>query len=447
MKKTFLLSALSLVLITSSFAVKVQAADVPELYVGAAAVDVTPPIGTPLGGYGSIVRRMPGLLDWLNQYPYANFFAPSLGSLDPIRSKAVILKNSQRMTVFISLDVVGVTADLHDTLVAKLKPLGFDDVFVSAIHTHSGPGALSKSWVWEILAMDSFNQTVYNGFIAGVMESVQKAYAALEPADLYASSFMAPNLHANRRGHPGHMDNKANLLLAKARDGRWIGGIANYAIHGTILDETNRLFSSDAPGGIERALESALSLDIDQKHPTIAFINGAEGDVAPAYVSGAAGILQTGQEFAALAMASLTTARKIPPEWKVQQITTKLPMARVNLGKCGFDIGKDEVNMNLYIGAHALPRMALLSQIEIGDIFMMTWPGEPTTTSGQMTRDIATAHGKKDVWILGLTNGHMGYFVTPAEWTEGGYEPCVNLNGPTAVGKIVSAHGTILDTL
>jgi len=77
---------------------------------------------------------------------------------------------------------------------------------------------------------------------------------------------------------------------------------------------------------------------------------------------------------------------------------------------------------------------------------MMTWPGEATTDLGFQLRDRAAAAGYADAWNLGLTNGYMGYFVTPEEFAVGGYEVCVAYHGSKAGVKLLEAHQALLDS-
>ena len=416
-----------------------------EFQAGAASYDITPPIGTPLGGTGGFPRRYRYLVDWFGQHPYANFFTPSQGVHDPLHSKALILKNSKSSIVFISLDLVGITSELYEKLNADLKKSGeFDEVIISATHTHSGSGALSTSWLWEILAMDQFNQTIYDEFIRGVKKSIELARERLEPAILESGSFDVEEIHHNRRDRPGHMDNRANLLLAKTPDGkRTIGGIVNYAIHGMAMGGNGFLFSADVSGGIERHLEALLSGTSGGLKPTMLFVNGAEGDVTTSF-GGTEGIEKSGKIFASKASGILSVMKRIQPEWKVRKLAVKMPKARLNLGVCGTQIGKKPLNLNLYIGSKAAPRIATIWQIQLGDIKIMTFPGEPTTDIGEAARALATANGDRDVWIFGLTNGHLAYLVTPEEYKQGGIEGCSALHGPQAATVLLRAHDSLL---
>src|SRR5438067_2151118 len=117
-----------------------------QLLVGIAAVDLQLPNGVPLAGYGSGARRIVPLV---HGYPYATYFKPAHGNLDPIRVKAMVLQREHGQLLFMSFDLAAVTNEMYEGLVERLRPLGFhrDDIFISATHTHSGPGTLSDRWL------------------------------------------------------------------------------------------------------------------------------------------------------------------------------------------------------------------------------------------------------------------------------------------------------------
>jgi len=423
-----------------------QQGDPAELYAGAAAVDITPPIGTPLGGTGGFPRRWKYIFDWFGQHPYADMFTPSVGINDPVFSRALVLKNHNSTILFLSLDLVGVTSELYDTLKKDLTKLGFDEVIISATHTHSDSGALSKSWVWEDLAMDKFNQTVYDLFMAGVMKSIELAYSQLEPAELYAGSFDLAEIHMNRRHHPGHMDNKANLLIARSPSNhRAIGGIVNYAIHGMAMGGDGLLFSADVLGGIERHMEDLLGSENDLKKPTMLFVNGAEGDVTTVY-GGSSGVEKAATIFAEHAAPVIPTMRKIDSNWKIRSMVVPMPKGRVDMVPCDVKIGGAPLKLKIYLPKKPVPRVASIWQLQMGDIKIMTFPGEPTTYIGDAAKALAQAQGDKDIWIFGLTNGHMGYFVTPDEYVEGGIESCTALHGPQAAVTLLNAHQSLMQS-
>lgn len=411
-----------------------------NLHVGISANEITPRVEEqiPLGGYGSKERR--NLSFRLFKYPFIRFFRVAQGSLDPIRVKTMYLQNDQSKLLFISLDVIGVTKDMRNDLIARLKPLGIkaEEVIISGTHTHAGPGALSKNFFWQVFAMDRFQKKYYNRFLDQVTTAVTESIAKIQPAELWTLSFPTQELVRNRRGADRPLDPTANFLMARGLDGEWLGGIVNYAVHGTSLGAGNLFFSADTPGAIERNIEKLLETENGSvrlsNSPKMLFINGAEGDVSPNHNPHT----RMGEEFAEQTLQHWHSLKPLDPQWKVIQKQITLNKPKIQLKKCvdkkwmpkGFKIG-----LRKFVSSNTL-----INQVRFGSLWFLTWPGEPTTELGINLRAQATLDGATDAWVFGLTNDHLGYFTTPEEFKIGGYEACVNFFGETGGDLILKEH-------
>jgi hypothetical protein len=112
-------------------------------------------IGLPLAGYGSPMRRLKPV-DFKNNFRNCFFFKPSTGFHTPIRSKTMILEYHEKRIAFISVDVIGVEYDFINDLSRLLaeQGIGRENLVVSATHTHSGPGTLSRHLPLELVAVN-----------------------------------------------------------------------------------------------------------------------------------------------------------------------------------------------------------------------------------------------------------------------------------------------------
>lgn len=428
------LFALCLLISTSS----VFASD--DVFVGVASKIVTPPIGVPLAGYGGRHTLPP---DIFNKHPYAFWLRASTGVHDPIRSKAMIVQFGSKKVLFLSLDVVGATVDFYEEVSKAARLLNIEDVVVSATHTHSGPGAMSRSWFWKIIATDRFIKPVRDMFLYGVIKSVEEAAANLKPATLYTNTFETDGLQRNRRKRTGYFDPLAHLFLAKSdQDGSWLGGFVNFAVHATALGSDNQLYSADISGVIESTVSELLATNSNQK-PMIMHINGAEGDISPT-VDGFEGMEEFRKQFNSQVAPHLANLRRIEPSFKIKTLQVKLPKGRLKLKLCKM-IGFLGNKISIGLSEKAAPTRAHLSLIQIGDITMATWPGEPTTEMGFKLKSIANSFDKNNFWNLGLSNGYMGYFVSHAEYQAGGYESCSNYHSPAGSEQIVDSYQAMLE--
>ena len=411
-----------------------------ELQVGIATLDITPGEEDliPLGGYGSMERRNYPFR-FFSRKPYLRSFRVSQGVLDPIRAKAMYVKRGEKKLLFVSLDVIGVTKGMHKDLIAKLSEERFasSEVIVSGTHTHSGPGALSNNHFWEWVAMDRFQKAYYSLFLSQVVTTVRTAIASMQPADLHTLSFETNHLQNNRRGNDRPLYRRANLLLAETKSGEWMGGLVNYAVHGTSLGPENLLFSSDVPGAIEKGLTDLLAekngFVRTLKTSDFIFINGAEGDVSPAMEYRA-----LGEEFAKQTNDHWQNMKPLAPEWTSVQKEINMGKPKIEVSRC---VDNKWIPKTLNIGIKKfISSKTFITQVHFGNLWFMTWPGEATTELGTRLISAAQEAGAEDAWVLGLSNDHLAYFTTKEEFAVGGYETCVNFFGATGGTKVIEAH-------
>jgi neutral ceramidase len=413
--------------------------------IGVSEADLTPEMKVPLGGYGSAARR-----NWPFQLfktrPFLRLFKSAQGSLDLIRAKVMTLNKDDQRIVWISLDVVGAPAEIHAALSLKLAPLGIksEHLFISATHTHSGPGALSKNHFWQVFAMDRFQNDFYQFFIEKIVSAVKEAIASETSARLYSHRFKADGLTHSRRASGSEIDREVTTLLARSDDGRWLGGIVNFAIHGVCLDDDNLFFSSDAPGSIERNVEDYLVNQnpfFSSKKPTVLLINGAEGDISPDHY-GKEGMERIGNDFIAILGENWNSTEEINTEIKVKKVEVNLGTPKVLISKC-----VDKKWIPKWFGLRIrryINSTTTLSQIRLGQMLFVTWPGEPTSALGLELKNYIYQRGYDRAVVMGLTNDHLAYFTTPEEYLAGGYETCVNFFGADGGKKILETHKDII---
>src|SRR5713101_4790230 len=111
-----------------SFLIETSRAD--DLRAGAAKVDITPPIGFPMWGYG------------------ARHDAGSTGVLDPLQARALVLAVGSEKIALVSLDLGRApTRQSTQAIRAKVKEaVGIEHIFLCASHTHHGPVLELDDW-------------------------------------------------------------------------------------------------------------------------------------------------------------------------------------------------------------------------------------------------------------------------------------------------------------
>jgi hypothetical protein len=413
-----------------------------QLQAGAAVAKLLLPEGVPLAGYSG--RRAP-IPDVLGQHEYAHYFPPCAGTRDgeEIRAKAVVLERGGARLVFVSLDTVGVDAALRQAILDQLAlpplSLAANDVMISATHTHSGPGALTANHFLEYAATDQAHPAFRASFAAQVAALVASAASGLHPAELLHWTADAPGLHKNRSRDPSHGDHRLSLLALRSKaSATWIGALVNFAVHGTAHREGNDRLSADFPGAMERAFAKAMGV----AGLPVLFLNGAEGDVIP--TSKPATMQADLDAFASAQWSAWASAPPAPLpdlEWKVASLDVPLGRPFMYLRselepfQDLFPFSRLGIELETYF-----PTAGRIWSIALSGLRFLTIPGEPTTDVGLELRAAAQEIGISSVWILGLTNDHIGYFTSRADWKLAAYESGSSVYGAYGSRRLVNGH-------
>jgi hypothetical protein len=427
-------------------------AQTEQLLVGLAGIDMEPKVGIPLAGYGSSKRRLPEVIDWRNRHSESVLFRPSEGIHSPIRAKSMVLKRGERYLVFISLDTIGLEDAFLKDIAKGLKKYGIEekDILATATHTHGGPGTLSRRLPLELVAVDFFKRKNYDHILSKVLQNVEEALSNLEPAMLYKTSALIEDVQKNkfRKKEENHFDNKASFLVAKSlRNNQWLGGIVNFAIHGGTMPIEILHYSSDINGAIEKELEKLLAVKngMSEKAPVFLFMNGAEGDVGSKGDRGVAIIDELAKLFIAQSAPALNNLRPVSPEFFITKKKVYLGLPGKGLGKCADGMFKQlpgHIKVNIW---PYLPSYSFISLAQVGDITILSWPGEPSTQLGYNLKELARLKGATDPWIFALANDYATYFTTKDEFYEGEYDSCSSFYDYKGGQRILKAHSKLLE--
>lgn len=424
-----------------------------QLLVGISGLDMKPKIGIPLAGYGDKDRRLKDFVDWRMQYSESTLFKPSVGVHSPIRSKVMVLQKGTEKLVFISLDTVGVEDRFIKELARRVKYLGIKErnLVVSATHTHGGPGTLSTRIPLMAVAVDLYKHENYLHIVNKVTESIEQAVASLRPAQLYKSKAAITGVQKNkwRDGRPDHFDNRASFLLARdLATGEMMGGLVNFSIHGGTMPIPLLLYSSDVNGAIEKEIENHLAQNnpLSLQSPVMLFMNGAEGDVDGNSERSVENVTLLAQEFIRDAAQALVPESLTPVDGSIsstkKRIYIGIPKLQLHDCQDGF-LG----NLPAWIKPSIyplLPAYSYISQVKVGDITYLTWPGEASTQLGYDLQAVAMERGATDPIVLGLVNDYMTYFTTKSEYAEKEYDSCSSFYGWKGGKRIIEAHKKLL---
>lgn len=419
-----------------------------QLFVGVSSLDMELPLNIPLAGYGSKERRVSGFYDWRNRYPGGQLFKTPEAQHSPIRSKVMLLQKGGEFLVFISLDTIGVEHRFIKKLAKELKTFGIKEhqLIVSATHTHGGPGTLSKRLPLQLVAVDLYSKKNFELVLSKVVASVTEAFSNMVPAELYHHEAIIEGVQKNkwRREDEEHFDKKASFILAKnLYHGGWMGGVIHFSIHGGTMPIGLMEYSSDINGAIEMQMENYfMSIQPQLGRPAFVFLNGAEGDVGGYGERSVENLNQQAENFLISAKRSFeaSSPRKLASDFSVKKKKIFVGFPGVPMKKCqaalfnGLPFG---FRLNIF---PLLPAQSYISQATVGDLLIMTWPGEPSTQLGYDLQAEAAKKGYARSLVVGLANDYMTYFTTKSEYQEAAYDSCSSYYGWKGGERIIKAH-------
>jgi hypothetical protein len=265
------MAAVFLGLCLSITAARAEAAESQDLLrAGTAKVDITPEEPVKMAGYAGRT----GL---------------SKDVHDPLSARVLAFENGGKRLVLVSTDLIGFysgTADpLRNAILGelKLKPC---ELFLSAIHTHSGP-----SLTLDKKKGHANNLEYTTNLETTLVELIRKALDSMNPVQIGVGTGYCP-IGSNRRElrisgngdssirlgrNPYGPTDKEVLVMKVAKpDGTVVAAAFDYATHATCLGGKNYTISGDVLGLAEQFVEKILGGDMIA--PAFA---GASGNIDP----------------------------------------------------------------------------------------------------------------------------------------------------------------------
>lgn len=244
---------------------------------GFAKVEITPPPGVELAGFGPFLRRR------------------ATATRSPIWARAVAVDDGDRRWVLASCDLLGVDAATVEAVVDRVAgehSLPRAGICVHATHNHSGPGTLPDFIGWGQV------DGLYYALLADrIAAACIRAIDALRVVSVSVASAPLPGFAYNRvlsdppaldtaieagvvaPEHPDAVD--ANVEVVRFDDDSGLAGLlAYYSCHPVICCEQTSEIHGDFAG------EAMARLEQERPGATAVFLQGSMGDIDPIYAHG-----------------------------------------------------------------------------------------------------------------------------------------------------------------
>lgn len=402
------------------------------LTAGTARIDVTPPVGTAMGGYAARDHGAEGIHD-------------------PLFAKALALSDGTTTLLLLTCDIISFNYRFTDPLRAHIEaitgvPAG--NILVSNSHTHSGP------LTWGVLGEDQVDAEYMDVLGRKLVSIAQMAVAQMRPATVgfarrevrvgYNRRAMAPDEPLMGVPLRGPLAPVVDVMAVRDEVGRFRAAWFCHAAHAVVLGGDNYLLSADYPGPAQAAVEAI--------HPgcTAMFAQGCCGDINAVrgqpgtfeevrsrghLLGGAviaaleeAGPLDDATLAAATGRLELPLQDPPPPEVLEAQLAELRP-ARAQAEAAGDRVQeqilrwrirrREEMVELARAGAKDLTRRFDVTALRIGPAAIVGLPGEVLVEyAGWIERDSPFT----PTIVPAYTNGMVGYVATASAIARGGYE-------------------------
>lgn len=245
------------------------------LRAGYGVVDITPPPGVDLTGFGA--RE-----------------GPCIGTLDPLQARALVFEDARaRRVALITCDLIGLGRHLVARVrrrVAEVAGIPAEGQLFNCSHTHAGPetGVLTTIGVPDPAYLAALEERL----VAVLAEAATALFPVrLRLASTAVEDGLAINRVFRRIGQPERYDRQLTVVRIEREPppaagappkgtppkgaGRPLATVIAFACHAVTLGATERHASADFVAPLRRDLEAAGS-------GPVLFVNGCGGDVNPA---------------------------------------------------------------------------------------------------------------------------------------------------------------------
>jgi len=463
-----------------------------SLQGGTARIDITPEGAVSMGGYGQRAGQV------------------SQGVHDPLSTKALFLTDGTTRLLFLTADLVSIPNSLYARVLAGLTAAGVadaDGICLSASHTHSGPD------VEDSLIVAAPTRKYLDCLAQALIKVGQEAATDPVPVRLKLGCGQVDFLVNRRQpGGDGPVDQRVLVVGVERKEGAPLAVLFGVGCHAVCLGHDNLLISADYPGYAQRRIErnlpgcTALFVNLTEGNvipstrpwydslDTRGYQGGAFEDaekighaladdvlrcLAASYSETQDRLQATGRSFTVrpalhelshpAAWSRLLACRRIIleslPGFRKASLFNLKPVftlwrdaSRVVIER---DLSETEMRrlmsavseflmmaMRLTNPAIRKPIPLPVQVIRLNEFRLLTLPGEALVEVGRDWQARNHPH-EQDAFVIGLSNGFMGYLPHPDNFLEPGaefkYETIMNALEPYSVRQALDQAGEMLN--
>lgn len=395
-------------------------------------IDITPPIGVMMAGYG--VRQ-----------------EANRGIHDPLKAQVLQIKSGDDSVLIITLDLLAVQTQFSDELRAAISHatgIPRNHILLACSHTHSGPQGFNLDDAIFAEKRDDALQEITLRKISG---ACRWAGTLLQPAKLSLGFSRGDGVGLNRNDPlAGASDQQVSVLRVDDLNGKPLAILYNYGCHPTVMGADNLLISADYPGAARVILQGVFPGAV------IHFTNSAAGDVSTRFTRRSATfeeVERIGQIMAGAVLQAMNNAdafeadyvsghlervdlplKVFPSVDEIKGISQSLKEELARMRAAQAPAAEMRKLVTKAEGAEILLQQseqyagkvelqAELQRIRVGPLTLIGVPGEPFSRT---FLDIKEQTKPAQVMLIGYANDCKGYFPETAPGLPSTYENYVS---------------------
>lgn len=386
---------------------------------------------------------------------YAMRTGKSIGVLDELYCRTLVLKLKEEIFVWITLDLCRLEPEITDyarRVISAKYQVPMEQVIISTIHTHSGPDISFENEGEDRNRRKAvYREYCLSQVYASVDECFDRGFLEVTPYMVHGT---IEGVYGNRNYKDKPSDKDINMILFR-NSNHVVAGIFQFTCHPTVLGIHNMKISSDLLGNLGKALD-------EKYHSVFLTMQGACGDMGNRqYRQGndekelwrvRDEIMKQIDGFAdkevPMQLESLqvkTLAYRIHQTYDPEAIRRQIEEDQKKLDAA---VTEDDKKL-LWSGIRHLKAKLQKGGVDVtlntviyhlGDLDMVTVPGELFSTFGLQMKAKMTAP-MKIVW--GYANYSAGYIVEKDEFGKG-YE---SMSTPFAQGEAEKYVQRVIDEI
>lgn len=355
--------------------------------VGVAEVDISPPAGHPLAGYSARQER-----------GYREIASPCF-------ARALTIASGDTRATILTADILLINTQLARAVLDRTG-VSETELYFTASHTHSGPGAWGERTL-EKLITGPYDPQFFNTLADQLADVVTRSRAQLTPAEVGVIAVPTTARQTNRLEWDAPLDDRLLALAFRRAEEKpdaprpLLATLVVFSAHPTVCGYKSNDLSADYPGELVAALRKRTGC------PHVLFAAGAVGEASPARFPGT-----NEQESARLlghALADDLAAGLADIRFERQ---VSLAAVRVPIDLPGFRVPVGpRWRVSPVCSSWVSDRHTHLQGLRIGSAVLVGFPGD---YSGRLAKGLAEWGAARGLTLVPTSfNGdYKGYFVS-----------------------------------